>query len=140
MSKASYSTKSNYFIKTDDATHPGVTESFQNVYNSAAASPMILIPGTTPKFKVTISYVVRTYDDKLATKYTEVTQTISKIIEFASQIEMNKRYNVRMYIGLTTVKFDATVTNWEEGTISDSNGDSTPDNDVYLPINVLDTP
>ena len=137
ISKSAYSTKSNYFLVSEDTSHPGVTEDYQNVYNSSAASPLTLIPGTTPKFKVTVTYVVRTYDDKLSTLYTEVTQTISKTIEFTSQIEMNKRYNVRMHLGLTTVKFDATVAEWEEGTISDSDGDGTQDNEVYLPINVL---
>lgn len=138
ISKAAYSTQSNYFMKTEDTAHPGVTEDFQNVYNDADANPLTLIPGTTPKFKVTITYVVRTYDDKLNTKYTEVTQTISKIIEFTAPIEVNKRYNIDMHLGLTTVKFDATVADWEtdgdEDTDSDGNNDSTP---VHLPINVL---
>jgi len=138
ISKSEYSTKSKYFLKTEDTAHPGVTEKFQNVYNDASANPLTLIPGTTPKFKVTITYVVRTYDDKLAEKYTEVTQTISKTIEFASAVEVNKRYNIDMHLGLTTVKFDATVSDWTTGgtedTDSDSQNDSTP---VHLPINVL---
>ncbi len=138
ISKAEYATKSSYFLKSQDATHPGVTENFQNVYNDASANPLTLIPGTTPKFKVTITYVVRTYDDKLSTKYTEVTQTISKTLVFGSPVEINKRYNIDMHLGLTTVKFDATVTDWTTGgtedTDADGNNDSTP---VHLPINVL---
>lgn len=138
ISKDAYSTKSSYFLKTDDTNHPGVTESFQNVYNDASANPLTLIPGTKPKFKVTITYVVRTYDDKLSSKYTEVTQTISKIIEFGAAVEINKRYNIDMHLGLTSVKFDATVDDWATGgtedTDSDGNNDSTP---IHLPINVL---
>jgi len=139
ISKDEYSTKNVYFLKTEDTSHPGVTEDdFQNVYNSVDAHPLTLIPGTIPKFKVTITYVVRTYDDKLSTKYTEVTQTISKVIAFTSAVEVNKRYNIDMHLGLTSVKFEASVADWEtEGTVdtdSDSHNDSTP---VHLPINVM---
>ena len=137
ISKAGYAAKSSYFLKTEDTDHPGVTEAFQNVYNDVNANPLTLIPGTTPKFKVTVTYVVRTYDDKLANEYTEVTQTISKVITFTSAVEVNKRYNIDMHLGLTTVKFDATVADWATGgtedTDSDSNPDSTP---IHLPINV----
>ena len=139
ISKAAYSTtKSAYFMVSEDTDHPGVTESFQNVYNDANAHPLTLIPGTTPKFKVTITYVVRTYDDKLSTEYTEVTQTISKVIAFTSPVEINKRYNIDMHLGLTSVKFEASVADWAtEGTVdtdSDGHNDSTP---VHLPINVM---
>ena len=137
ISKAAYATKNVYFKTSEDTDHPGVTEAFQNVYNSATASPLVLIPGTTPKFKVTVTYVVRTYDDKLSNEYTEVEQTISKEITFTSPIEINKRYNIDMSLGLTTVKFDATVASWDEGNFVDTDTDGTPDSNViYLPINV----
>ena len=41
-----------------------------------------------------------------------------------------------MHLGLTSVKFTASVDNWTENKIGDSNNDSTDDNDAYLPINV----
>ena len=116
--------------------HPGVIETAQNVYAEDEQSPIVLIPGVTPKFKITVSYVVRTYDDNLSTKYSEVTQTVKKTLAFQNPVEMNKHYNILMHLGLTGIKFTATVSNWEESAIGDSDGDSTPDNDVYLPINV----
>ena len=73
--------------------------------------------------------------------YTEGTQTISKVITFTSAVEVNKRYNIDMHLGLTTVKFDATVADWATGgtedTDSDSYNDSTP---IHLPINVVPAP
>ena len=137
ISKAAYATKNVYFKTSEDTEHPGVTENFQNVYNDVNANPLTLIPGTAPKFKVTVTYVVRTYDDKLATEYTEVTQTISKVITFGAPVELNKRYNIDMHLGLTTVKFDATVADWETDGTEDSDGDSTYDSTpIHLPINV----
>lgn len=124
-----------YFAKSLDSTLPGVTTTAQDVYNSTTQTPLMLIPGQAPKFKITVEYVVRQYDDALFTKYTEVTNTISKTVTFPT-IEMNKYYSLLMHLGLTSVKFTATVSNWTDATIGDSDGDSTDDNDVYLPINV----
>jgi hypothetical protein len=63
---------------------------------------------------------------------------VKKTLTFQNPVEMNKHYNILMHLGLTGIKFTATVSNWEESTIGDGDGDSTPDNDVYLPINVSD--
>jgi hypothetical protein len=49
---------------------------------------------------------------------------------------MNKYYSLLMHLGLTSVKFTATVSNWTDATIGDGDGNTTDDNDVYLPINV----
>lgn len=136
-----YPTVTDYFktsltaVNTGD--HPGVTETAQNVYNLSTQSPLMFIPGVTPKLRITVEYVVRTYDAALASTkpYTEVTQKISKTITFP-KFELNKHYNLIMHLGLTSVKFTASVENWTENTIGDSNNDSTDDNDAYLPINV----
>lgn len=106
-----------------------------NVYASAAANPIILLPGTTPHFTITIQYEVCTHDTKLAKECTTVTQTITKNIAFGSAVELNKRYNILIHIGLTGVKFTASVSNWVE----DHDGDSSIADDVVtvnLPINV----
>lgn len=134
-----YATKTDYFktpltsVNTGD--HPGVTETPQNVFNDEAQSPMMFIPGVTPKLRVTVEYVVRTYDAALDLKFSEVTQKISKTITFP-KFELNKHYNLIMHLGLTSVKFTASVSNWDEQTIGDSDGDSTNDNMIFLPINV----
>lgn len=136
-----YATKTDYFKKTLTAVntgdHPGVTETPQNVYNDETQSPLMFIPGKAPVLRITVEYVVRTYDAALASAkpYTEVTQKISKKVTFPT-FALNKHYNLIMHLGLTGVKFTATVSNWDEETIGDSDGDSTNDNMVFLPINV----
>ena len=114
-----------------------MTETAQSIYNSASQSPIILIPGQTPKFTITVDYVVRTYDANLsATKpYSEVEQIITKTITFGSAVELNKHYTILMRLGLTGIKFTASVSDW----VTDFDGDSDVTDDykeVYLPINV----
>ena len=118
----------------------GVLTSEKNVYSTEAA-PLVFIPGTYPELTITVDYIVRTLDDHLADAYSEVEQKIKKIVTFTSPVELNKQYNLLMHLGLTSVKFDATVSNWVVD--GDANGDGTitsPETltvtDVYLPINV----
>ena len=67
----------------------------------------------------------------------KVEQTISKVITFSEAIQLNKMYNIIIHLGLTSVKFTATVEDWEETNV-DTDNDSTPDapQQVDLPINV----
>lgn len=108
-----------------------------NVYQTET-NPFVLIPGTTPKLRFTITYKVRTYDANLQNGFSEVEQTISKVITFGAAVKLNKQYNILIHLGLTGVKFTATVSNWDINTTdSDSDGilDSF-DQEVNLPINV----
>ena len=138
-----YSTLYTDYFKTGLTTvnsgeHPGVTETAQSVYNSTSQVPFVLIPGQSPKYFVTVDYVVRTYDAALNSKYTEVNQKITKLIAFPT-IEMNKFYTIIMHLGLTGVKFTATVSDWEK-TYDDDGDSSTPEIDanfdVHVPLNV----
>ncbi|MBQ7423707.1 MAG: hypothetical protein IJV19_03070 [Prevotella sp.] len=112
----------------------GVTTDKQNVYQDAAST--LLYPlATGKKFDVEIEYVVRTKDDNLAKGYTEVTQKVKKQITFGSAVEAGKFYTLVIHLGLTEVKFVASVSAWD----SDINGDNDDTNDeqvVNLPINV----
>ena len=147
-----YSDKVDYFkfldnssdnlTKDNEGSHPGVTEKAQNVYEETDVAPLVFIPGTKPVLRFTIDYVVRTYDKNLSTEYTEVGQKISKIVTFPQAVELNKQYNILMHLGLTGVKFTATVSNWDMdggSNPTDIDGNGTIDllvDDVYLPINV----
>lgn len=134
--------KEDYFryTNTEDNTkqHPGVMETPQDVFNTTDQAPLMLIPGQTPKFRITVHYIVRTYDANLQEKCTMVEQKISKTISFVNAVELNKHYNLIMHLGLTGIKFNATVSDWNEGQF-DGDGDGTADdNFVHLPINVSD--
>jgi len=90
----------------------GVTTVAKNVYQDDV-QPFVFIPGTHPIVTVSITYTVRTYDAKLANSYSEVTQRITKRLYFLDEIELNKQYNVLIHLGLTSMKFEATVSDWE---------------------------
>ena len=130
-----------------EALPVGVTGVPKNVYRPGSGEPLLFIPGTFPIITITIDYTVRTYDEHLADSYTEVRQRITKRLYILDEIEINKRYSILAHIGLTSVKFDATVSDWS------SSGTTTPDSapdvavydgeqveHVFLPANVSAAP
>ncbi len=126
----------------------GVTTVPKNVYGSEA-QPFVFIPGSKPIIQITIDYTVRTFDAKLANKYSEVRQKITKRLYILDEIKMNKQYSILMRLGLTSVKLEATVSDWDVDTKENVSGktdgtsatsdvltfDQTVEH-VYLPINV----
>ncbi|MBQ9362947.1 MAG: hypothetical protein IJT97_05920 [Bacteroidaceae bacterium] len=104
----------------------GVTTVAKNVYDKET-QPFTFIPGTHPILKVSITYTVRTYDAGLADKYTEVTQKITKRLYILDEIELNKQYNILIHLGLTSIKFEATVSDWDAKNI---NADTTSPGDA----------
>ena len=115
----------------------GVKTTATDVYASAA-DPFYLIPGDNDqKLNVTITYIVRTYDENLATSasgegtWTKVTQTISNVVTLPTTLlQPNKKITLVLHLGLTSVKFTAEVDNWEavEGASA---------REVWLPSNVI---
>lgn len=124
----------------------GVTTVAKNVYETET-NPLVFIPGTMPVVEITITYTVRTYDPNLSTKYSEVKQRIKKNLYITEPVELNKQYNILMHLGLTSVKFTASVSDWDT---TDATGTTTNPGEgkspvtvyeeemehVYLPINV----
>ena len=109
----------------------GVTKDAVNLFNSATTTaPVFVIPSSEP-LKVTLVYDVETKDDKLSTMLSDGTthgSTVENVITKAIQIgtsdvslEAGKKYTIALHIGLTSVKFDASVTTWTAG--SDANVD-----------------
>lgn len=117
-----------------DALPAGVTTDAQNVYKEES-NPLVFIPGTKPCFKITVEYVVRTKDAHLAKGYTEVVQKITHNVAFKDDVALNKKYNLLIHLGLTSVKFEATVADWDAPT-SDNIGSPDKPIDVHVPINV----
>ena len=103
----------------------GVTKDAVNLFNSATTTaPVFVIPSSEP-LKVTLVYDVETKDDKLSTMLSDGTThgtTVENVITKAIQIgtsdvslEAGKKYTIALHIGLTSVKFDASVSTWADG-------------------------
>ena len=112
---------------SDSHLSEGVTKTPVNLFNSTdKATPVFVIPTSEP-LKVTIVYDVETRDEKLnvtlsdgVTHGSKVTNVISNTVQIGGSdfcLEAGKRYTIAMHIGLTSVKFDATVANWD-GTVT----------------------
>lgn len=115
----------------------GVTTTAQSVYTET--NPMLIIPdGKDHTFRVTIDYIVRTKNTNLAKGYTEVEQSFYKDLTLKS-VSLNAKYNLLIHLGMTSVKFDATVSDWINTTAGGLTSATTSDTDpmvINMPANV----
>ena len=102
--------------------YEGVLPRYMMVIPSKPATP--LPPEIPTNVSVRIKYHVVTYDEKLDGYISDITNTIIK--ETAIQLENGKSYNLKLILGLTSVKLDATVADWQ---VAD-------ETDIWLPKNV----
>ena len=125
--------------KIGGAAFSGVTTTLQQIYTDKDSYYLIPSNPTDQKLKITVEYTVRTYDANLnngGNAWTEVDQKISKIVTFSSGLESNKIYRLNIYLGLTSVKFTATVSSWSP----DGSGNEGEElREVDLPINVANS-
>ena len=103
----------------------GVTNSPVNLFQGGAdeADAIYVIP-TGDRMSVTIVYDVETADDNLATYLSDgvtngssVENRITKEIVFEggiTELAAGKRYQLKLHLGMTSVKLDADVTAWED--------------------------
>lgn len=108
-------------------TTAGVTTTATSIYSSSV-DPILLIPGAGQKLKVSISYWVTSKDSNLSRGYTWVPQTVTKTISLGT-LEMNKSYSLTLHLGLNSVKFTASVSDWDDAVSSQR---------VDLPVNVVE--
>ena len=118
--------------ETSFPTEAGVTKTNVNVFTGAAptkADPTYytFIPTTTSTtLNVEITYYVTTRDSKLAGGISCVKNVINKDITFADGFACGLNYNLNIVLGMTTVKLEATVSDWAD-----------PSNvDIDLPVNL----
>lgn len=110
----------------------GVTNANVNVFTGAApaktdATYYTFIPTTTSTtLNVKITYYVTTQDAKLAGGISCVKNVIDKDITFASGFTCGLNYNLNIVLGMTTVKLEATVSDWADPS----------DVDIDLPVNL----
>jgi hypothetical protein len=109
-------------------TTAGVTTEATSIYSSSV-DPILLIPGADQTLKVSISYWVTSKDSNLKRGYTWIPQTVSKTISLGT-LEMNKSYSLTLHLGLNSVKFTATVSDWD-------NADADANLRIDLPVNVV---
>jgi len=107
--------------------NPGVTNEAANLFGngySDAADPIFVIPTGDP-IDIEIVYDVMTKDDNLSTFLSDglthgniITNTISKtskeIFSADTNMEPGNAYTIKIILGMTSVKFDASVEPWNE--------------------------
>lgn len=130
------------YLNSDAALTGVLTQKAKNVYNSES-DPLIFFPGTYPEVTVEVDYIVRTEDANLKGGFSEVEQVIKKTLTFEQSVEMNKKYDLLMHLGLTDVKFTATVDQWDKSSTSTSTYTDEEDHtvdihveDIHMPKNV----
>ena len=108
---------------TSTALSAGVTKTPVNLFNSTTVTAPIFVIPTNEQLKISIVYDVETKDDKLATLLSDgvthgstVENSITKSIQIGGtgfSLEAGKQYTVALHLGMTTVKFDASVSAWD---------------------------
>ena len=104
---------------------PGVTKTAVNLFNATSSTASVFVIPSSEPLKVTLVYDVETKDDKLSTLLSDgvthgstVENVISKNIQIGGSdfsLEAGKKYTIALHIGLTSVKFDASVSTWADG-------------------------
>ena len=109
----------------DSSVADDVTTTKQQLNDANSYAMIIPQDMTTSKVKIRVTYTVTTTDGKLEGGKTVITNTIESS-EFAFNFEQGKAYMFNLHLGMTSVKFSATVSNWE---------DAANETVVNLPIN-----
>ena len=130
-------------IQNSTAT-PGVIHEYQNLFKTTSTDPAtalqeaICVIPTGEAMTITIVYDVETTNPKLAsylsdgtTHGSSIENKITNTVTFGgvagAGLESNKRYALKLHLGMNSVKFDAEVSDWATNTV---NGEG------WLPSNV----
>lgn len=107
-------------------TVEGVIASAKNVFANDNYFFALIPKDASTTLRVEITYYVTTEDNKLATGYSRIQNVIYKDLTFAGGLHAGTAYNIKIILGLTSVKLDAEVQPW------DVQGET----EIHLPQNV----
>ena len=106
----------------------GVTHQLQNLFNGAAVTTPVYVIPTGEKMTVTIVYDVETANDDLPGYLSDgvnhgssIENRITRDIAWSNSVtglESGKQYTLKLHLGLNSVKFDATVSAWDDDAVS----------------------
>ena len=114
---------STYYVISGETELTGNAYTTDTYYTGLVPRYFMVIPtGATP-VKVKITYAVATYDAKLGGYCSDVENDITK--QISVDLKSGKSYNLKLILGLTSVKLDASVSDWQ---VAD-------DAEVFLPKN-----
>lgn len=112
---------------TFTSTTTGVTEEYKDLFDGTGE--LMVIPANE-QLKVTIVYDVETADATLPnylsdgkTKGSTIENKITKAITLGGnplKLESGNAYTINLHLGLNSVKFDATVSDWDAGNGSET--------------------
>ena len=133
----------------DAALSAGVTHTPVNLFNSGTLTDPVMVIPTGEPMKITIVYDVETQDEQLAgylsdgaARGSSVENAILQEILLTNgdpmELESGKKYTVKLHLGLTSVKVDADVTAWADG--SETDVDLPINNALYIASVTLDDP
>ncbi len=130
--------KINYDTLDDTNAGEGVTNVPKNLFNNTNPdAPIMVIPNKEESLKISIVYDVETADATLPGYLSDGKTHGSSIENAISQelsiepMEAGKKYVINLHLGVTSAKFDATVTPWDDTTYPDQHMDLPFNSDVY---------
>ena len=103
----------------------GVTATAQDVI-TAGKYYTIIPTSTSTDVTVKVTYYVTTDDPDLKDGFSRVKNVISHDVTFANGFAANKKNSIKMILGISEVKFEAEVTDWDSTAV---------EQEVNLPIN-----
>lgn len=103
----------SYTLKAEDFTAIAEAVTIDPEVLNKDTEYMMLIPTKTIAVKVRVKYTVTTADDKLSGGASVVENDITSD-EFAFTFDQGKAYTFVLHLGLTSVKLDAEVVDWDE--------------------------
>lgn len=100
----------------------GVTNEATNLLTNGGCLMVIPVSGATAHPSIEIVYDVETTDPEMSTLLTDQTKTgsvvenyIKKDLNTLAELTAGKEYIVNIHLGLTSVKFDVDINDWQAG-------------------------